>query len=63
MRVTPKGHVTIPIETREQADGKIVQTLKSTHGKDRGAKLIAQMRHSGDVAMTTDEIMALTRCS
>jgi AbrB family looped-hinge helix DNA binding protein len=75
MRVTSKGQVTIPVEIREQAgllpytevdfayDGKIVRIfpVKSRQGKDRGAKLIAQMRKTGDVNMSTDEIMALTR--
>jgi AbrB family looped-hinge helix DNA binding protein len=76
MRITSKGQVTIPAEIREKAgllphtevefrfDGKVVQIVRAkTRSKDtRGARLIAQLRkHSGDVAMTTDEIMALTR--
>jgi bifunctional DNA-binding transcriptional regulator/antitoxin component of YhaV-PrlF toxin-antitoxin module len=61
MRVTPKGQVTIPVETRKQADRKMEETITPTHDKDRGVKLVARMRNTGDVIMSTDEIMALTR--
>ncbi len=61
MRVTSKDQVTVPIKISEQADGKVVRTAKSRQSKDRGAKLIARMRKSGDVNMSTDEILALTR--
>lgn len=74
MRITSKGQVTIPAEIREQAgllphtevdfefDGtfvRIVPAGKKSNG--RGARLVAHLRGRGDVAMTTDEIMALTR--
>jgi len=75
MRITSKGQVTIPAEIRERAglmpntevdfefDGEVVRILKAkpSGGKGRGARLVALMRGRGDVAMTTDEIMALTR--
>jgi len=75
MRITSKGQVTIPAEIRERAgimpntevdfefDGKVVRILKAkpSDRKGRGARLVALMRGRGDVAMTTDEIMALTR--
>jgi len=75
MRITSKGQVTIPVDIRERAgllpetevefefDGKVVTIVKAKNsGKpDRGARLIAQMRGKGDLTMTTDEIMALTR--
>jgi AbrB family looped-hinge helix DNA binding protein len=75
MRITSKGQVTIPIEIRERAgllpdtevefvfDGESVQILKARTRKKsgRGARLIAHLRGRGDIAMTTDEIMALTR--
>jgi AbrB family looped-hinge helix DNA binding protein len=75
MRITSKGQVTIPVEIRERAgmlpetevefrfDGETVSIVKvSTAAKpSRGARLIAQMRGKGDVSMTTDAIMALTR--
>lgn len=75
MRITSKGQVTIPAEIREQAgllpntevnfefDGKAVRIVRATNSsKDgRGSRLIAHLRGRGDVAMSTDEIMALTR--
>ncbi len=75
MRITSKGQVTIPVELREKAgllpetevefrfDGEVVTILKVKNAArpDRGSRLIARMRGTGDVAMTTDEIMALTR--
>jgi AbrB family looped-hinge helix DNA binding protein len=75
MRITSKGQVTIPVEIREQAgllphtevdfefDGNVVKILPATTRRDagRGARLVAHLRGRGDVAMTTDDIMALTR--
>jgi AbrB family looped-hinge helix DNA binding protein len=75
MRITSKGQVTIPAEIREQAgllphtevnfefDGKTVRIVRAKKsGRDgRGARLIAHLRGRGDVAMTTDSIMSLTR--
>jgi AbrB family looped-hinge helix DNA binding protein len=75
MRITSKGQVTIPAEIREQAgllphtevdfefDGKFVRIVRAhNRRKDgRGSRLIAQSRGRGDVAMSTDTIMALTR--
>jgi AbrB family looped-hinge helix DNA binding protein len=75
MRITSKGQVTIPAEIREQAgllphtevdfiyDGKEVRiTPVANRNKDsRGARLVAHLRGRGDVAMSTDAIMALTR--
>jgi AbrB family looped-hinge helix DNA binding protein len=75
MRITSKGQVTIPAKIREQAgllpqtevnfefDGKAVRIVraKDRKGDGRGARLIAHLRGRGDTAMSTDEIMALTR--
>jgi len=76
MRITSKGQVTIPVQIRERAgllphtevtfelDGKAVRIRRAkTRDKDagRGARLIAHLRGRGDVAMSTDAIMALTR--
>ena len=75
MRITSKGQVTIPAEIREQAgllpdtevefefDGKDVRIVRAKGGKkdSRGARVIAHLRGRGDVEMSTDEIMALTR--
>ena len=75
MRITSKGQVTIPADIRERAgllphtevefefDGKTVRIARARDRRadGRGARLIAQLRGRGDVAMSTDEIMALTR--
>jgi len=75
MRITSKGQVTIPAEIREKAgllpqtevefefDGKVVRIIraKGLSKTGRGARLIAHLRGRGDVAMSTDAIMALTR--
>jgi AbrB family looped-hinge helix DNA binding protein len=71
MRITSKGRVTIPAEIRKQAgllpgtevDFEFDGIAVSIVPKDgRGARIVAHLRGSaGDVAMSTDEIMALTR--
>src|SRR5690349_11519653 len=76
MRITSKGQVTIPVEIREKAGflphtevefvmkGTVVELRRAarTTKKGRGELLIEHLRrHRGDIAMTTDEIMALTR--
>ena len=75
MRITSKGQVTIPAEIRERAgllpetevdfefDGEVVTIVraKTRRTAGRGARLVAHLRGRGDIAMTTDEIMALTR--
>ena len=75
MRITSKGQVTIPVDTRERAgllpqtevefkfDGKSVRIMRAKSDKrsGRGARIVARLRRRGDVAMSTDEIMALTR--
>jgi len=75
MRITSKGQVTIPIAIREKAglmpntevdfdfDGQYVRLRRARRkrGLNRGEELVARMRGRGDVKMTTDEIMALTR--
>ena len=75
MRITSKGQVTIPAEIRTQAgllphtevdfafDGEVVRIIPATGRRKtgRGARVVAHVRARGDVAMTTDAIMALTR--
>ena len=74
MRITSKGQVTIPQDIRTRA-GLLPHTevefavrgetviLRKAKGaaRSRGQRLIERMRRRGDVNMTTDEIMALTR--
>ena len=73
MRVTEKGQVTIPkdlrdalgigagteVEFERAADTIVVR--KVTNGHTRGRRLADRLRGRGDVRMTTEEIMALTR--
>ncbi|MGH6890793.1 MAG: AbrB/MazE/SpoVT family DNA-binding domain-containing protein [Dongiaceae bacterium] len=74
MRITSKGQVTIPVEIRERTgllphtevdfvlDGRSVRIIRRKKSKTgRGARIVAHLRNRGDVAMSTDEIMALTR--
>ena len=75
MRITSKGQVTIPIDIREKAglmpntdadftfDGKVVLITpsKGGAGPSRGARAVARLRGTGNVAMSTDKILALTR--
>jgi AbrB family looped-hinge helix DNA binding protein len=77
MRITSKGQVTIPARIREEAgflpntevefvavgrgEARLVKATKKAARKSRGELLIEQLRGKGDVVMTTDEIMALTR--
>lgn len=74
MRITSKGQVTIPQDIREKAgllpltevefdyDGRTVRILKAKKaGGRRGRAVVERLRGRGDVALSTDEIMALTR--
>lgn len=73
MRVTEKGQITIPKELRDalgigagseveferRQDTIIVR--KVADSPTRGRRIAERLRGRGDVVMTTDEIMALTR--
>ncbi|HLH96930.1 MAG TPA: AbrB/MazE/SpoVT family DNA-binding domain-containing protein [Xanthobacteraceae bacterium] len=75
MRITSKGQGTIPAQIRERAgllpqtevefelDRKGVRIVRAKTRKSdgRGARVVAHLRSRGDVAMSTDAIMALTR--
>ena len=75
MRVTDKGQVTIPKELRDalgigagtevrfEAEGNTIVVRKVNDGPTRGSRLAGRLRGRGDVRMSTDEIMALTRGS
>ncbi len=73
MKLTEKGQVTIPkdlrdalgigagteVEFERRKDTIVVR--KSDRSPTRGRQLAERLRGRGDVEMTTDEIMALTR--
>ena len=75
MRITSKGQVTIPVAIREAAgllpgtevdfevDGGQVRIMRArgSKGETRGQEIVRRLRGSATVAMSTDEIMALTR--
>ena len=72
---TSEGQATIPADIRERAgplphrevafefDGAVVRIVRAAAraGEGRGDRLVAHLRGRGDVAMSTDAIMALTR--
>ena len=73
MRVTDKGQITIPKALRdalgivagtevefERHDDTLVLRRVGSHPTS-GRRLVERLRGRGDVDMTTDEIMALTR--
>lgn len=73
MRVTEKGQITIPKELRdalgivagtevaiERAENAIV-VRKVEGGSNRGRELVNRLRGRGDIKLSTEEIMALTR--
>ncbi len=72
MRVTTKGQVTIPVSIRErfgflpntevafEVVGNGVRLRKARSG-GRGRRLVERLRGRGDVPLTTDQILALTR--
>jgi AbrB family looped-hinge helix DNA binding protein len=73
VKITTKGQVTIPQPIRErfgmrpgaevefETRGNAVSIRLSKRSKNRGRKLVEHLKGRGDVKMTTDEIMALTR--
>jgi antitoxin PrlF len=74
MRITEKGQVTIPKDLRDALglgagseveftrEGSTLMVRKvSNQRASRGQSLVERLRGRGDVKMTTDEIMALTR--
>ena len=73
MRITSKGQVTIPVEVRErvglkphtevefQVERGIVRLRKVPGSSRRARQVVARMRGSATVRMSTDAILALTR--
>jgi AbrB family looped-hinge helix DNA binding protein len=75
MRITSKGQVTIPKEIRDEfelfpgtevefvAEGGQVKVRKLAGGRNRGREIVEHLRRAsgGDIKMSTEEIMRLTR--
>ncbi|MDT8369095.1 MAG: AbrB/MazE/SpoVT family DNA-binding domain-containing protein [Longimicrobiales bacterium] len=73
MKITTKGQVTIPQEIRErlgllphtevdfEVRGDVVVVTKAREGARRGRRIVEDLRGRGDVRLSTDEILALTR--
>ncbi len=72
MKITTKGQVTIPQEIRErfgllphtEVDFEVrddVVVLRKVGARRRGRRIVEHLRSRGDVRMSTDEILALTR--
>ncbi len=73
MRITSKGQVTIPQRIREQlgflpgtevefvVEGSSLRVVKSPRSAGRGKRIVENMRGRATKALTTDEILALTR--
>jgi AbrB family looped-hinge helix DNA binding protein len=73
MKITTKGQVTIPQDIRErlgllphtevdfEVRGDVVVVTKAEGRRRRGRRIVEAMRGRGDVRMSTDEILALTR--
>ena len=73
MKVTTKGQVTIPMAIREQLnihpgaevefvlEGKTVKMVPVKRTLSHGRQIVARLRGTASIKLTTDEIMALTR--
>ncbi len=74
MRITQKGQVTIPEDIRKkygflpysevdfvEEEGKVYLQMIKGKTKRRGQGIVAHLRKSASVKMSTDEILALTR--
>ena len=73
MRVSEKGQVTIPKHIRDELgigtgttitferSGDTIVIRKSAEASTRGRAIVDRLRGRGDVSMSTDEILALTR--
>lgn len=73
MRITSKGQVTIPVAIREQlgllpetevefrVERGAVRIVRAVATGGRGKGIVSRLRGRGDVRMSTDQILALTR--
>ena len=74
MRITSEGQVVIPADIQEKAgllpgtevelvlEGNTVRIVpRAAPPKTKGAALVAHLRGRGDIKVTTDEVMRMTR--
>jgi AbrB family looped-hinge helix DNA binding protein len=74
MRITSKGQVTIPQQVRRELglepgdeveivvdDDGAAKIIPAQGPRGRGRRIVEAMRGKGDIPLTTDEIMAMTR--
>jgi len=73
MKITTKGQVTIPADIRDELGflpytevefeikGDAVLIRKAGENRRRGRRVVEHLRGRGDVRLTTDEILKLTR--
>ena len=73
MRITSKGQVTIPQQVRQElglhpgdeidivVEGSIARIVPAGEPRGRGRRVIETLLGKGDVEISTDEIMAMTR--
>jgi AbrB family looped-hinge helix DNA binding protein len=73
MRLTDKGQVTIPVAVRDElglrpgdevdfvVEDGTARIVRAASSGRRGKRIVARLRGQGDVPMSTEEIMALTR--
>jgi AbrB family looped-hinge helix DNA binding protein len=73
MRLTDNGQVTVPVAVRQRlglqpgdevdfvVDDDAVRLVRATGVTPKGCRIVAHLAGRGDVPLSTDEIMALTR--
>ena len=73
MKITTKGQVTIPADIRDELGllpytevefeirGQTVVIRKADQNRRRGRRVVEHLSGRGDVRMSTDEILKLTR--
>lgn len=73
MRITSKGQITIPQQVRRElglepgdevsvvVQGGVARIVPAGEPRTRGRRVVEALLGKGDVELTTDEIMAMTR--
>ncbi|HEX4099535.1 MAG: AbrB/MazE/SpoVT family DNA-binding domain-containing protein [Pseudonocardiaceae bacterium] len=73
MRITSKGQITIPQQVRRElglepgdevsvvVQGGVARIVPAGEPRTRGQRVVEALLGKGDVELTTDEIMAMTR--